>query len=63
MYRRPPLLSVREEENYDYLDEDDLDERQQVFSCGWLRIIMIIDSTMMYDSDCSTIARVCNERT
>ena len=33
MYRRPPLLSVREEENYDYLDEDHLDERQQVFSC------------------------------
>ena len=41
MYRRPPLLSVREEENYDYLDEEHLDERQQVFSCGWLRIIVI----------------------
>ena len=62
MYRRPPLLSVREEENYDYLDEDHLDESQQVFGCLWLRIIMIINYTMMYDSDCSTIARVCNER-
>ena len=56
MYRRPPLLSVREEDNYDYLNENDLDERQQVFSCGWL-----INSTMMYDSDCSNIARICNE--
>ena len=31
MFRRPPLLSTREEDTYDYLS-DDLDEHQQVLS-------------------------------
>ena len=49
MYRRPPYLSTREEDTYDYL-VDDLDEQEQVLISTHLKTALTVDPS---DDICS----------